>query len=209
MAKRTRRNEKLVSTEFLPVGIGLVHRQTLRDNNILKQVLPPDFPEKLESTLLSHLSNVAHTKKIDLQNPDWLAATLFSLALEHPWLKIVKKSRGGQEDSFKKVANDRSILEFFMRVKAWHEHKLNRDCSLRYIATKYLMISLAPTPSEFASVDTQSEEFARKHLSLIRRIRKLRKRHPDIVEKYAKENGERVKVEWGMPIPEAHLKYLS
>lgn len=209
MTKRLRRKEKLVSTEFLPVGIGLVHLHTLRDNNLLKQVLPPDFPEKLEPKLRFALSTIARAKKIDPQNPDWMAATLFSLALEHPWLEIVKKSQGGQIDHFMSVAEGRSLLESFMRAKASHEYTLNRNCSFRYIARKYLMIMLAPTPSEYSSVDTQSDEFVKKHTSLIRRIRKLRKRHPDIVDKYATKNGVRMKVEWGKPIEEAHLKHLS
>lgn len=190
-----------MSTERLPPGLTPVHHHAARDFDLLRQVLPPNFPVERERQLLQALANFARALEIDPHSPDWLAATLFSMALEHPDLPIIKRRKGG----IKKITDARTLLETILRLKAMLEEHQNRDVTYSYVAMKHLQLMRAPSPERFAEVDTESDDFHKAHKKLRDRISKLLKAHPDLKEKYAKKDGVRVHVELGVRIPDPLL----
>ena len=181
-SKKTKRRDA-PKVDHIHAVIGLEWPEYARDKQVLRRVLPEGFDDKNYSRLLKYLESVAVSFDVRPRGPNWLAETMFHLALEHTFLGITKRGRGKSSPRPVEIEIERRALKLFFRMKAKFETTKGRRLSRRKVVKALCRIHddfYEDDPSVlFPKGLPQYPEEA-----LYDRISQLMKNHPDIVADY-------------------------
>jgi hypothetical protein len=172
---------KAIRSKFVAPGLRRLPDEGDRteDLALLGELVPNNMSERQHEILAKLLEAIATVYGIDLSRKDWLRRVMFSLALEHRFTQVIKRSRGKQPAHPLQAFKDRGFLASVFRLKRTLERAQGKPVTFSHVAWKIAIAEALPE-HPLDQLLRDKDLTADRKIQLEKRISKLRKKHPDI-----------------------------